>query len=143
HKPLWSKEVSLKRGDHLHVQGAVDTNIYYVAHGSLQIYHENDNEFHTIRFGYSGSLFTSLDSFVTGKPSVYAVQAIKQATLKVITKDDFTGFINADPRAMELWNTVLLYTVNTLLERELDLLTASPAERYNRVLKRSPRLFQE
>jgi hypothetical protein len=29
------------------------------------------------------------------------------------------------------------------LEREVDLLTNDPAERYRRVLNRSPRLFQE
>ena len=29
------------------------------------------------------------------------------------------------------------------MERERDILTSSPLERYNRVLKRSPLLFQE
>ena len=29
------------------------------------------------------------------------------------------------------------------LEREIDILTTSPEERYNRVLKRSPKLFQQ
>jgi CRP-like cAMP-binding protein len=29
------------------------------------------------------------------------------------------------------------------LEREIDLLTTSPKERYNRILKRSPSLFQK
>jgi len=29
------------------------------------------------------------------------------------------------------------------LEREIDILTSSPIERYNRVLSRSPQLFQQ
>lgn len=143
HKTLWKKEIILKRGEHLITAGTADTNIYYVKNGSLQIYYEDDNEFHTIRFGYKGSLFASLDSYFTGKPSVYSVQAIKQSTLKVITKEDFTAFINSSPQTMQLWNMVLSYTVTGLLERELDILTKSPAERYKRVLERSPRLFQE
>ena len=32
--------------------------------------------------------------------------------------------------------------VQSLMEREIDLLTLSPRNRYNRVLERSPQLFQ-
>lgn len=33
--------------------------------------------------------------------------------------------------------------LNSMLEREIDLLTSSPFERYNRILERSPQVFQE
>lgn len=143
HRPLWDREMTLKRGELLSSAGATDTNIYYVLEGSLNIYYENNNEFNSIRFGYSGSLFTSLDSFLSGKPSLYAVEAIKQCRLKVMSKDDFMEFVNSSSENLKLWNRILSYTVTSLLERELDLLTASPAERYRRVLERSPQLFQE
>lgn len=142
-RPLWNGEITLARNELLHSSGTVNTKIYFVLDGSLRIFHENDSDFNTIRFGYSGSLFASLDSFLTGKPSVYAVQAIKQARLKVMKKTDFMEFIESDVQNLLLWNTVLSYTINNLLERELDLLITSPLERYQRVLQRSPRLFQE
>ena len=56
---------------------------------------------------------------------------------------DFNEFINSSGDNMQLWNSILSFTVTSLLDRELDLLVASPAERYKRVLQRSPRLFQE
>lgn len=143
YRPLWNREITIKRGELLCPAGAADTNVYLVMEGSLHIYHENNSEFNSIRFGYAGSLFTCLDSFLTGKPSLYAVEIIKHAKLRVMHKDDFIEFVNSSNENLQLWNQMLSYTLAGMLERELDLLTTSPAERYNRVLKRSPRLFQE
>ena len=42
-----------------------------------------------------------------------------------------------------IWKNILENLVCQLLEREIDILTTSPIERYRRVLKRSPTLFQE
>lgn len=47
----------------------------------------------------------------------------------------------ADNRSV--WSRMLENLVVQQLEREVDILTASPKERYERVLARSPRLFQE
>ena len=42
-----------------------------------------------------------------------------------------------------LWTQILENLVIQQMEREIDILTNSPKERYLRVLKRSPQLFQE
>jgi CRP-like cAMP-binding protein len=41
------------------------------------------------------------------------------------------------------WNQLLVELIQQQMEREKDLLTAAPSERYKRVLERSPQLFQE
>jgi len=43
----------------------------------------------------------------------------------------------------EGWQRILEQLIYQQFEREIDLLTASPVERYKRVLARSPQLFQE
>lgn len=142
--PLWQpKQVELKRNEILHPAGTVHTNIYFVTEGALRIFYETGTGFNTIRFGYTNSLFTSLDSFITGKPSVYTVQAIRKTVMKAMTKEDFIAFLASDPENLMLWNAVLSYTIASLLERETDLLAPTPRERYERVLQRSPKLFQE
>lgn len=44
---------------------------------------------------------------------------------------------------INLWNFILKDLIFQQMERERDLLTSSPFERYRRVLERSPQLFQE
>ncbi len=140
---LWDDEVTLERNHFLKVSGSIDTNLYYVVSGSLRMYTISDYEEHTIRFGYQGSFIAALDSFITQQPSLYYIQALKKTQLKVISKSAFDQFIQHQPEHLQLWNALLGALVVDLLEREQDILMSSPLERYKRVLKRSPQLFQE
>lgn len=140
---LWEKEITLARNEFLKVKGSKDTNLYYVVEGSLRAFIDDGLEEHTIRFGYQNNIIAALDSYVKEKPSDLYIQAIKKTTLKVISKPAYQAFIKSNPENLELWQILLEQLVYQQMEREQDLLTSSPQERYNRVLQRSPQLFQE
>ncbi|MES2431978.1 MAG: Crp/Fnr family transcriptional regulator [Bacteroidota bacterium] len=139
---LSEKTITLNRNEYLKVKGSVDTNIYFVESGSLKIFVLDDYEEQIIRFGYKDNLIVSLDSFLTNKPSVFFIQAIKKTVLKVITKEQFDEYLKNDTHRI-LWSSMLESLVLQQIEREIDILTSSPKERYKRVLQRSPQLFQE
>ena len=140
---LSEKTLTLQRNEYLSVSGTIDTNIYFVKSGSVRIFVSNDkNEDQIIRFGYTKKLVVSLDSYLTEKPSVFSIQALKKTVLQVITKKQLQDYLNRDHHSV-LWNNILENLVLQQMERELDLLTSSPEERYQRVLTRSPQLFQE
>lgn len=140
---LFTKELHLDRNEYLSTSGTIDTDIYFIEEGSLKIYVINDAEEQIIRFGYQNNIIASLDSFLSEKPSDFYIQAIKKSTVKVISKADFMAFLNSDPSYLKLWVAILEDMVLQQMEREKDLLIISPKERYERVLKRSPQLFQE
>ena len=73
----------------------------------------------------------------------FYIQAIKKSTVKVISKETFMAFINSSPENLKIWLEILEDLVLQQIEREKALLIQSPRERYERVLKRSPQLFQE
>lgn len=102
----------------------------------------DDYEERIIRFGYKDNLLVLLDSFLTAQPSSFYIQAIKKSVLRVVTKQQFDNFLEIE-RNGNLWKKILEDLVLQQLEREVDILTNSPKERYERVLKRSPQLFQE
>ena len=139
---LSDKTITIERNEFLKVKGTIDTNVYYVESGSLRIFVLDEFEEQTIRFGYRENLIVSLDSFLTGKPSDLYIQAIKKSVIKVITKDQIDQFLK-DENNRNLWTSILENLVIQQMEREIDILTNSPKERYERVLKRSPQLFQE
>ncbi|HSK13548.1 MAG TPA: cyclic nucleotide-binding domain-containing protein [Phnomibacter sp.] len=140
---LWENEITLRRHELLKAPGTVDTRIFLVVEGTLRAYMMDMADEHTIRFGYPGNIMAALDSFVTERPSSLTLQAIRSSKVLAMGKSSFTRIINIEPEHLVLWNKILEGLVVQQLERETDLLTASPAERYERVLKRSPRLFQE
>lgn len=140
---LWQKQVTLKRNEYLKVAGSVDTNMYFIVRGSLRIFVIDKFEEHTIRFGYQNNLITALDSFISEQSSDYYIQAIKETELKVIEKSTLKKLIESSNVLQQNWNQALEQIIFQQLERERDILVSSPLERYQRVLKRSPQLFQE
>lgn len=139
---LSDKEITIDRNEFLKVKGSIDTNLYYIKSGSLRLFVLDEYEEQIIRFAYKENLIVSLDSFLTGKPSDLYIQAIKKTVVKVIRKDQFDQFLKEENNH-HLWTEILENLVVQQLEREIDILTNSPKERYERVLKRSPQLFQE
>lgn len=140
---LWEKEIILKRNEYLKVKGTIDTNLYYVKSGSLRIFLLEEEEEQTIRFGYKNNLIAALDSFLNDQHSDFYIQALKQTTVKQLSKKEYLNFIESSSENKKIWNEILKNFVLQQMERERDILTISPLERYRRVLKRSPQLFQE
>lgn len=138
----WSEQLQLNRNDYLISRGEIERNIYYVKSGTLRVVMEDQDEEHTIRFGYPGTLFTALDSFLTGKPTLYSIQAIKKCELLAMNRQAFKELLKENEDYAAFYYTLLEQLVVQQMERETDLLTSSPAERYRRVLQRSPNLFQ-
>ena len=139
---LSEKTITIDRNEFLKVKGSIDTNVYYVESGTLRVFVLDKYEEQIIRFGYKENLIVPLDSFLTGKPSDLFIQAIKRSVIKIITKPQIERFLETDTNR-RLWTEILENLVIQQMEREVDILTNSPKERYERVLKRSPQLFQE
>ena len=141
---LWnSEEIHLKRNEFLKVGGTINTNLYYIISGALKIFIINDSEENIIRFGYKNNFISALDSFISKQPSHLYIQAIKKTTLKSISKEKLDNFTQKDIENLKLWNCILQELALQQAEREIDILTTSPKERFLRVYKRSPQLFQE
>ncbi|UKN01840.1 Crp/Fnr family transcriptional regulator [Paracrocinitomix mangrovi] len=135
--------IELDRGDLLCSAGKIDTNIYLIQSGCLIAYVTDEDEERIIRFGYQNNIFVLIDSFLSEKPTDLYVTAIKKSKALVFSKEHFMQLIGEQPTYQKIWNEILADLVVQQLEREIDLLTNSPQERYHRVLKRSPQLFQE
>lgn len=142
-KGLFEEIITIQKNEYLKVKGSIDTNIYFVESGSLRILVIDDYKEQIIRFGYENDLIVSLDSFFTEKPSDLYIQAIKKTVLKVIPKKKFVEYINLNETNKQIWTKILEDLILQHIEREIDILTSSPKLRFERVLERSPKLFQE
>lgn len=140
---IFKRQLVLKRNDYLKSPNSIDTNVYFVENGSLRIFSIDETEERTIRFGYTGNIIVSLDSFINDQPSDFVIQAIKKTSLLVASKQDFMEFVHSSQANLLLYQRILEDLVLQQIEREKDLLTNSPRLRYERVQKRSPQLFQE
>ncbi len=132
-----------KKGQYLISQGEIENNIYFIEIGAVRGFYVSEFEELTIRFGYPGSIINALPSFLSGLPSELYIEAIRKTNVKIISKNEFKEIINEGQVSMQQYIELLENMLFQQMEREIDLLTVSPVERLNRVLKRSPHLFQE
>lgn len=140
---LFREKLVFKRNEFLKIAGTIDTTIYFVEEGSVRIFILDEGEERNIRFGYQGNIIVSMDSFLSDLPSGFYIQALKKSIFRKASREDFRKFVNSNPEHLQFWNSILEDLVLQQLEREKDLLINSPKLRYERVLKRSPQLFQE
>jgi len=133
----------ISKGEFLIKEGEIERNLYLVESGALRAFFLTEFEEMTIRFGYKGSMITSLSSFINGTPSEFYIDAIRKTSLKVIPKQSLTNLVNESQENLKQYTSLLESLITRQIEREVDLLITSPTERLKRVLERSPNLFQE
>lgn len=139
---LWHDPFVLKRHEFLKHKGTVDTHVYCILSGSVKLCIQDEATEHILRFGYDGNIISALDSYLTGAPSPIYIEALKRTVVKKMPKEHFESFLISSDEYLHQWRAILEQLLLQQLEREQDILTASPLERYQRVLARSPQLFQ-
>lgn len=146
-KKIFDEEATLVKtfgkGEYVVRQGQVEQSLYLIESGAVRVIHVTEFEEQTIRFGYPGSMITSLSSFITGKPSEFYIEALRKTTLRIVSRTKLFEIIHEDAQNQSIYIKLLEGLIVQQMEREIDLLTESPLKRLQRVLDRSPNLFQE
>ncbi len=140
---LWEQPKTINRNDFLVTPGSNDRNTYFIMEGAVRVFLNEGGEEHTIRFGYKGSLITPLHSFFDAAPNPFYFQAIRKSMVKIMPKKRLTAYIKEHKDGAALYQKLLEELILQQMEREVDILITSPIERLQRVMKRSPQLFQE
>lgn len=134
---------TISKGELLIREGEVERYVYLVDSGLLRVFLLSEFEDQTIRFGYAGSFINSLASFLQQRPSEFYIDALRKTTVRYISREAFLQIAQSDERNVRAYAHMMEGLIVQQIEREIDLLTPSPTERLERVLKRSPNLFQE
>ena len=134
---------TIQKGALLLKEGETERHIYLIETGAVRLFHLTESEEQTIRLGYDGTLINSLSSFIKEAPSEFYLQAIRKTTYTTISKEALQAFVNANEDNLKQYILLLETLITQQIDREVDLLTISPVERLNRVLSRSPHLFQK
>jgi len=137
------KEQVYAKGGMIIREGDVEEHVYYIVTGAVRAIYLSEFEEQTIRFGYEGSIINSLASFLKRAPSEFYIEAMRRTVVRSISRERFFSLVQESREHLQQYAAMLETTITQQIEREVDLLTASPAERLKRVLSRSPNLFQE
>jgi CRP-like cAMP-binding protein len=138
----WYEFPALKRNDFLIREGAVESRLFYVIHGSMRIFYPHADEEICAGFAYDGNLICAYPSFIQNKPSAYYIQALAKTSLMAIDRNVFYDLFDRFPRIERAWRMLEEEALLGKIERETEMLTFTPEERFRRLMERSAHIFQ-
>lgn len=138
----WNRAVRLKRNDFLIQKGQTESSLFYVTDGRMRIFYPHKEEEICVGFAYDHNLICSYPSFILNKPSDYYIQALSETHMMAINRSDFYGLFDQYVSIERAWRMLEEEALLGKIEREVEMLTFTPEERYSRLMERSPHIFQ-
>jgi len=139
----WTESRSLRRNDFLIRKGEVEDRLFYVIAGSMRIYYPHGDEQICVGFAHDENLICSYPSFILSEPSDYYIQALGKTEVISIRRSDFYELFDRFPKIERAWRQIGERALLGKIQREVEMLTFTPEERYKRLILRSPHLFQK
>ena len=139
---LWHKFKKLKAREILLNFHQQDSYLYFVSSGCLRLFAvDKQGKEVNIGFAFENTFITSFQSFIQEKPSLLSIEAILESETFAIHKQDLKLLINKNNEISEWYQSLLEITLSGHIQRQTELLTLSPQEKYEVFIKRSEHLI--
>jgi len=138
----WNETKEINRNEFLLQQNKKECYLHYIEEGIVRLF-TNQNEEGieaNLGFAYSSSLITSFSSFIEETPSKLGIQAITKSKIRSISKNDLFQLVQQHTEISSWYQKVLEGTLSGHINRQIELLTLSPQQRYLLFIKRSGQL---
>ncbi|MCB9246705.1 MAG: Crp/Fnr family transcriptional regulator [Flavobacteriales bacterium] len=135
------KEVSFQKKEHLIREGQVDNYLSFLFNGICRDYVIKDGKEFTLGFHFPGEFVGSYASFVTGTASRIYVQALTPVIIVRMRDSELNELyrISHNGEHIGRFFAEQLYVLKE--NREIELLTLSAFERYEKLMEEQPGLF--
>lgn len=134
--------IEYKKKDVILRTGEVENYLSFVEKGIARLFFEKENKDLTIRFVFNYQYLTVYDSFTQRTPSRCDVEALTDMVVWRVHYDDLQMLY----KTHTVGNLIGRLTVESLyvekLNREFSLLSETAEERYLKMIKEQPNLFQ-
>lgn len=134
-KEYKKKDIILKTGE-------TDNYLSFVEQGTARLFFAKDNKDLTIRFVFKYQYLTAFDSFTQRTPSRCNIEALTDMVVWQIHHDDLQEIYKKSSVGNLIGRRMIEYLYVEKLKREFSFLSETAEERYLKLLKEQPELFQ-
>lgn len=133
----------LRKKQYLLQEGDVCKQLAFVAKGLLRTYNvdEKGNE-HMSVFGWEGWWLSDFNSFLTGVPAVFNIDAIENSELLLISRADYEALTLAVPIMDRFFRILYQNSIVTKERRLMNAITYTAEEQYLRLAESQPQIIE-
>lgn len=136
------REQRFAKGEILTAAGAVQHDMLLILEGVQYSYHLKGDKQHVIAFTYPVEFSGLPESFMSGKPSQYYLEALTDTRALAISRESLERLFTEFRELESLYRKQLEMMLTGILQRHYELLSTTAEERFRDFAKRSPHLFQ-
>ncbi len=143
---MFSKAFVLKKiskNDFFLKEGQIANFIGLLNQGVLIYFKSMDNgDEITTDFAFEGDWVTAIQSRLSNSPSLINIKAIENSELLVIKQQDLSDIYIKIPKIERLGRILMEQAYLKMVEQNIDFQVFSAKDRYERLLKKHPQIFQ-
>lgn len=126
----------MRKNEFLFLQGDVCRDLVIVEEGCLRLYFLKDDIDTSVWFAFPGSSAIEIDSFISGRPTNYFVQAIEDTEVWVLPKQELEALYTQVPILETMMRKFWEIAILTLIQRFTALQTDTAEKRYRDLLNK-------
>ncbi|MGL6126194.1 Crp/Fnr family transcriptional regulator [Chryseobacterium artocarpi] len=133
-----AKTLLLKEGD-------VSNNVFYLEKGVVRAWYNNDGKDVTFQFFLENTMFSSLESFKKGLPSMVSFETIEPCVLYKIKKPDAEAFLEEayeNPELRTLFMDALFERMFDYMKHFFSFIKDTPQQRYLQLSQQKPEIIK-
>lgn len=123
-------------------QGQISKTAYYIEKGCLRSWFNNNGKDVTFQFFFEGEGVSSVESFRTGQPSLFALESIEPCIIYSISEKDFQSILDSSPAFSKEIEEQTFKRLIFYQQLFLSRIKNSPQERYEELIKQRPDIVQ-
>ena len=133
----------LRKRQYLLQEGDVCKNMAFVAKGVLRLYNVDDNGGeHMSAFGWEGWWLSDINSFLSGVPAVFNIDAIEDSEVLMISRENYEALTLAVPIMDRYLRILYQNNIVTKDRRLMSTITYSAEERYLQLAESNPQIIE-
>lgn len=136
--------ISYTKGAVIVPQNTICKYLFYLKKGTTRTFQINEmGEDNTIWFAFQNTPVTLFASFTQQIPSLYGLEALEDCELYRISKFELENILKENPEIHTSFYASFSSQIQKMTQRMLDLQMISAKERYLKLLKQEPLIFQK
>lgn len=132
----------IKRNQFLLREGEVCKYGFFVVNGCLRLYSiDKKGEEHIVQFALEDWWISDVSSMISGKPSIYNIDALEDSDILQIDKNSFEKYISYSPKFEKMFNLGSQKSRIALQDRVTGFLSMSAEEKYLYIIEKYPNII--
>ena len=133
----------LRKRQYLLQEGDVCKYLTFIAKGLLRTYNVDDKgDEHMSVFGWEGWWLSDFNSFLSGEPAVFNIDAIEDSELLLISRENYEALTLAVPIMDRYFRILYQNSIVTKERRLMSSITHSAEEKYVKLAESNPKMIE-